>query len=65
VRFAARPSCRTEGIAYPSDCRAPSVTSIFILLMYLILREFSADEMAQARSFVKQRIVTVEHEQKM
>jgi hypothetical protein len=42
-----------------------SVISVFILLMYLIFCEFSADEIAKARSFLRRRTVSVEQQNEM
>jgi O-antigen/teichoic acid export membrane protein len=39
-----------------------AVISVCILLMYLLFREFSADEMAQARAFVRRRAVPAEQQ---
>lgn len=42
-----------------------SVISVIILLTYLVLREFSASEIAQARSFVSRRTAPVEQPHEM
>ena len=44
--------------------KLPMIT-IVILLTYLILREFSADEIAQARSFLIRRTVSVERQHEL
>jgi O-antigen/teichoic acid export membrane protein len=42
-----------------------SVISVLILLTYLVLREFSSDEIALARSFVRRSTVPVEQQHEM